>query len=69
DIDGHATALAADAHREVEAITDRVAQRPWDELGPEATERLLVLLTPLAQAAYQDIPNYNPIGLPSPILE
>jgi hypothetical protein len=69
DVDGRATAIAAEAHRQVEDVTNRVSQRPWDELGPDRTDRLVRLLTPLAKAAYDDIPNWNPIGLPSPILE
>jgi hypothetical protein len=68
DIDGQATALASEAHRDIETVTDRAAQRPWDELGTEATRQLITLLIPLAQAAYRDIPSFNPIGLPSPDL-
>jgi hypothetical protein len=60
--------LASEAHRDIEAVTDRAAQRPWDELGAEATARLITVLKPLAQMAYHDIPAYNPIGLPSPDL-
>jgi Helix-turn-helix family len=69
DVEGRATGAAAEAHREVEAVTDRVAARPWEELGNDATERLIGLLTPLAAAAYAEIPDYNPIGLPSPVLD
>jgi hypothetical protein len=68
DVDGRATALASEAHRDIEAVTDRAAHRPWEELGAEATQRLITVLKPLAQAAYQDIPDFNPIGLPSPDL-
>ena len=68
DVEGRATALASEAHRDIEAVTDRAAQRPWDELGAEATARLITVLKPLAQMAYHDIPAYNPIGLPSPDL-
>ncbi|WP_157631515.1 SCO6745 family protein [Catelliglobosispora koreensis] len=69
DLEGRATALAAQAHRDIEAITDRLAFRPWEDLGPEATDRLVDLLTPLSQRAYAGLPISNPIGLPSPILE
>jgi hypothetical protein len=68
DVDGRATAEAAEAHREVEATTDRVSMRPWEGLGPQKTDRLVELLGPLAQSAFDDIPDWNPIGLPPPIL-
>jgi hypothetical protein len=68
DIEGRATLKSAEAHRDIEAITDRLAIRPWEDLGPEATDRLIALLTPLAQQAFADVPSWNPIGLPSPIL-
>jgi Helix-turn-helix family len=67
--EGRATGAAAQAHREIEAVTDRVAQRPWDALGPEKTGRLVRLLTPLAMAAYEGIPDWNPIGLPPPVVD
>ncbi len=68
DIDGRATAEAAEAHREIEAVTDRVSARPWEELGPERTDRVIQLVGPLAKAAYDHIPDWNPIGLPAPVV-
>ncbi len=68
DVEGHATALASQAHRDIEAVTDRIAQRPWDELGPEATQQLITALKPLAQLAFRELPDYNPVGLPAPDL-
>lgn len=64
--EGRATSDAAQAHREIEAVTDRVSSRPWEGIGPERTDRLIELLTPLAKAAYSGIPDWNPIGLPPP---
>jgi hypothetical protein len=69
DVEGRATGAAAEAHQEVEAVTDRVSMRPWEELGSEKTDRLVKLLGPLAKAAFEGIPHWNPIGLPAPILE
>ncbi len=66
DIEGHATVAAAEAHRDIEDITDRVATRPWFDLGSDATRRAIELVTPLARLAYAEIPDYNPIGLPAP---
>jgi hypothetical protein len=66
DADGNATEAAATAHREVEAVTDRIARHPWDMLGANATERLTTLLIPLARAAHRELPRHNPTGLPSP---
>jgi hypothetical protein len=61
---GAATADGVEAHRQVEAVTDEAAMRPWRALGEQATARLIELMSPLARAAAQDIPEINPIGLP-----
>nr|WP_211240921.1 hypothetical protein [Hamadaea tsunoensis] len=63
---GAATRTGVEAHDAIEAMTDRAAMRPWDGLGEERTARLAELLTPLAHAAYRDLPAWNPIGLPEP---
>lgn len=48
--DGTRTQAGSDARREVEEITDRLAQPPWEHLGSERTERLRQLLEPLRDA-------------------
>jgi hypothetical protein len=52
---------------EVEARTDELAEAPWRALGPERTERLLELLTPMARAisAAGGVPVPNPVGVPA----
>jgi hypothetical protein len=64
--EGGSTTVGVDAHREIEAMTDRAAMRPWEALGPQKSARVVELLTPLARAAYQSVPAGNPIGLPRP---
>jgi hypothetical protein len=53
---------------EVEARTDALAEEPWRALGPERTERLLELLTPMARAINDagGVPVPNPVGVPAP---
>jgi len=52
---------------EVEARTDALAEEPWLALGPERTERLLELLTPMARAINEagGVPVPNPVGVPA----
>ena len=52
----------------IEADTDRLASRPWRELGEEGCMRLAELLVPLrfAVADAGDWPAANPIGVPEP---
>jgi hypothetical protein len=50
-------------HGAVEDATDRAAAGPWEALGPERTERLAVLLEPIAAAAGTVVPALNPIGV------
>lgn len=52
----------------VEMSTDNAAEAPWRALGPERTERLLELLTPMAKAinAAGGVPVPNPVGVPAP---
>lgn len=64
--EGGSTTTGVEAHREIEAMTDRAAMRPWQALGPQRSARLIEALTPLARAAYQGVPPWNPIGLPRP---
>jgi hypothetical protein len=67
DLEGRATATAAQAHLDIEAITDRLAYRPWEDLGPESSDRLAALLLPLARKAFVGMPDFSPIGLPAPV--
>jgi helix-turn-helix protein len=66
-----ATGTLTDAGRagraEVEARTDELAEEPWQALGPERTERLLALLTPMARAINDagGVPVPNPVGVPA----
>ena len=52
----------------IEATTDRLAQAPLDQLGGDGCDRLLDLLTPIADGlrAAGAIPYPNPIGLSRP---
>ena len=52
----------------IEVGTDNAAEGPWRALGPERTERLLELLTPMARAinAAGGVPVPNPVGVPAP---
>ncbi|TFV51503.1 hypothetical protein [Blastococcus sp. TF02A-35] len=52
----------------IEADTDRLAARPWRELGEAGCRRLAELLHPLRRAvvAAGDWPEGNPIGAPDP---
>jgi hypothetical protein len=61
--DGSATAAGREAYGKVETLTDRLAARPWQRLGDEATQRCARLLEPLAAAAMALLPDDNPIPL------
>jgi hypothetical protein len=68
DADGALTDAGRAGRAEVEAHTDRLAEEPWRALGPERTERLLDLLTPMARAINDagGVPVPNPVGVPAP---
>jgi hypothetical protein len=63
--DGTKTAEGEAAYGAVELATDRAASQVWEHFGHSRTQRLLELLTPLAMAAFAEIPTTNPIGLPA----
>jgi hypothetical protein len=63
--DGTVTPAGHQAHREVEAATDRAASRPWQQLGPAGVADLAGLLAPIARACRAALPFPNPIGLPA----
>jgi hypothetical protein len=68
DPDGRLTDAGRAGRAEVEARTDTLAEEPWRALGPERTERLLGLLTPMARAINDagGVPVPNPVGVPGP---
>jgi len=68
DGDGNLTDAGRAGRAEVEARTDELAEEPWRALGPERTERLLELLTPMARAINDagGVPVPNPVGVPAP---
>ena len=68
DAAGDLTAAGRAGRAEIEARTDALAEEPWTALGPERTERLLELLTPMARAinAADGVPVPNPVGVPAP---
>jgi hypothetical protein len=68
DATGNLTDAGRAGRAEVEARTDALAEEPWRALGPERTERLLELLTPMARAINDagGVPVPNPVGVPAP---
>jgi hypothetical protein len=62
---GTVTPAGRQAHREVEAATDRAASRPWQQLGPAGVAEVAGLLDPIARACRAALPFPNPIGLPA----
>src|SRR5436190_7267594 len=64
--DGSPTAEGEAHHAAVEAATDRAALAPWRHLGPQGTQRLAELLTPIARVLAVPLADFNPIGLPQP---
>jgi len=68
DQNGAPTTGGAEARRQIEDLTDRLAAEPWERLGEDDAEALRAVLTPLARAiaAAGSVPVPNPIGLPPP---
>jgi len=68
DAGGALTDAGRAGRAEVEARTDSLAEEPWRALGPERTERLLELLSPMARAINDagGVPVPNPVGVPAP---
>ena len=68
DAGGALTDAGRAGRAEVEARTDTLAEEPWRALGPERTERLLELVTPMARAINDGggVPVPNPVGVPAP---
>jgi hypothetical protein len=68
DEHGRATAAGLHGRANVEQLTDRLAERPWIELGTVRTRRLADLLRPLTAAVFEagTLPVPNPWGLAPP---
>ena len=68
DEHGRATAAGLHGRANVEQLTDRLAEKPWIELGPIRTRRLAELLRPLTTAVFEagTLPVPNPWGLAPP---
>jgi hypothetical protein len=66
DAAGRATEAARRLLADVEAITDHLAAQPWTAIGPNATDRFVDAVSPLAAAAAATLPATTPIGLPIP---
>lgn len=64
--DGSATGTGRQAYAEVEAVTDRLADAPWQRAGAEATGRCAKLLEPIAERLWKLLPEDNPIPLRPP---
>jgi hypothetical protein len=65
DPDGHATARGRDGRDEIEWQTDRLADAPWQALGPGRAKRLAELTTPLLGAAFESglLPGQSTLGI------
>jgi hypothetical protein len=68
DDGGRLTEVGQATHAKVEELTDNAALAPWARLGAEQTERLAVLLRPIADAVISSgtLVYPNPIGVPLP---
>jgi hypothetical protein len=60
------TTAGREAHSGIEQATDLAAAGPWLAIGPAATAELTEVLTPLALACAAELPQPNPLGVPTP---
>ncbi|HEY4854164.1 MAG TPA: hypothetical protein VII22_25535, partial [Streptosporangiaceae bacterium] len=65
DAAGHATERGRDGRDEIEWRTDRLADAPWQALGPARTQRLAELTGPLLGAAFESglLPSQSTLGI------
>jgi hypothetical protein len=65
DAEGHATKRGRDGRDEVEWRTDRLADAPWQALGPGRAQRLAHLAGPLLGAAFESglLPGQSTLGI------
>jgi hypothetical protein len=62
---GRTTDAGLELLAQVEEITDRLAQEPWDAAGHDVAEQFLEVAEPLALAARTALPDVTPLGLPT----
>ncbi len=65
DADSTATERGRDGRDEIEWRTDRLADAPWQALGPDKTQRLANLTGPLLGAAFATglLPRQSTLGI------
>jgi hypothetical protein len=65
DADGNATERGRDGRDEIEWRTDRLADAPWQALGPARAQRLAELTGPLLVAAFESglLPGQSTLGI------
>jgi hypothetical protein len=65
DADGNATERGRDGRDEIEWRTDRLADAPWQALGPARAQRLAELTGPLLGAAFESglLPGQSTLGI------
>jgi len=67
DADGVATGRGREGRDDVEWHTDRLADAPWQALGPDRAQRLAELTRPLLGAAFESglLPSQSTLGIAS----
>jgi hypothetical protein len=67
DAEGNATERGRDGRDEIEWHTDRLADAPWQALGPARAQRLAELTDPLLGAAFESglLPGQSTLGIPN----
>jgi hypothetical protein len=65
DAEGKATERGRDGRDEIEWRTDRLADAPWQALGPDRAQRLAELTGPLLGAAFESglLPSQSTLGI------
>jgi len=65
DAEGKATQRGRDGRDEIEWRTDRLADAPWQALGPDRSARLTELTTPILGAAFESglLPGQSTLGI------
>ena len=65
DAEGKATQRGRDGRDEIEWRTDRLADAPWQALGPDRSARLTELTTPILGAAFESglLPAQSTLGI------
>ncbi|PBC76285.1 hypothetical protein BX265_0994 [Streptomyces sp. TLI_235] len=63
--DGGITPEGRSRHRALEAVTDLAAARVWDGFHRAELDELAAALRPISTACRAELPQFNPIGLPT----